>query len=508
MASSAPPSIHHERPPFYRDVTVVKWAVQVLALMLTIGALWFLAKQAGDNLRASNVPTDYNFLSVNPGIDLSSGIDTDPDTGGRALWVGMVNTLRMAIAGIFVATIVGVLVGLARLSNNWLLRKLGTVFVETLRNVPLLVQILFYGAIFASLDRVSMDVGPINGWFHLSNKGLSMPRVHIADGFYQWMIVIGIGLFAANFLRKRRIAEHDLSGEETYPILSAFGLIVVIGILGWFVHPIFGFVGNIFSSLSSAVSAIPEGAVQVLIAFLSVGLSVYWIRGFLKSRRTPAGLAKLTDDDYFRMIFAATGGLLGAVFFLFLWPGLSSWMINSGSDLFEVLSNKFGNGRSGRPVDIALPEVVQVGKFPNYGPSGLNFSIGFAAVFFGVVFYTSAFIAEIVRGGILAVPKGQTEAAAALGLRRSIALRRVIIPQAARVMLPPLGNQYLNLTKNTSLAIAVGYSDIVQVGQTVYNQTGKTLPVVSIWMFFYLSCSLSISVVVNFFNVRMRIVER
>ena len=208
------------------------------------------------------------------------------------------------------------------------------------------------------------------------------------------------------------------------------------------------------------------------------------------------------------MIFAGVGGVLGAVFFLVLWPGLSSWMINSGSDLFEVLGNKFGNGRSGRPVDVALPDIVQVGKFPNYGPSGLNFSIGFAAVFFGVVFYTSAFIAEIVRGGILAVPKGQTEAAAALGLRRSTALRRVIIPQAARVMLPPLGNQYLNLTKNTSLAIAVGYSDIVQVGQTVYNQTGKTLPVVSIWMFFYLSCSLSISVIVNFFNVRMRIVER
>ena len=508
MASTAPPSIHHERPPLYRDVTVVKWVVQIIALLLTLGALWFLANQAGDNLKASNVPTDYDFLSVNPGIDLSSGIDTDPDTGGRALWVGMVNTLRMAIAGIFVATLIGVLVGLSRLSNNWLLKKLGTVFVETLRNVPLLVQILFYGAVFASLDRVSLDVGPVNGWFHVSNKGLSMPRVHIADGFYQWMIVIIIGLFAANFLRKRRIAQQDLSGEETYPILSAFGLIVVFGALGWFIHPIFGFVGNIFDALSSAVSAVPEGALQVLVAVLSVGTSVYWIRGFLNSRRTPAGLAKLTDDDYFRMIFAGVGGVLGAVFFLVIWPGLSSWMINSGSDLFEVLGNKFGNGRSGRPVDVALPDIVQVGKFPNYGPSGLNFSIGFAAVFFGVVFYTAAFIAEIVRGGILAVPKGQTEAAAALGLRRSTALRRVIIPQAARVMLPPLGNQYLNLTKNTSLAIAVGYSDIVQVGQTVYNQTGKTLPVVSIWMFFYLSCSLSISVIVNFFNVRMRIVER
>ena len=198
----------------------------------------------------------------------------------------------------------------------------------------------------------------------------------------------------------------------------------------------------------------------------------------------------MTDDDYFRMIFAAVGGVLGAIFFLILWPGLSSWMINSLSDLFNVLSNKFGDGRTGRPIDVDLPNIVQTGKFPNYGPSGLNFSIGFAAVFFGVVFYTAAFIAEIVRGGILAVPKGQSEAAAALGLKRATALRRVIIPQAARVMLPPLGNQYLNLTKNTSLAIAVGYSDIVQVGQTVYNQTGKTLPVVSIWMLFYLSLSL------------------
>jgi len=508
VATNSPPSIHHERPPLYRDVTVVKWVVQIVALLLTLGALWFLANQAGDNLRASNVPTDYDFLSFNPGIDLSSGIDTDPDTGGRALWVGMVNTLRMAVAGILVATILGVIVGLARLSNNWLLKKIGTVFVETLRNVPLLVQILFYGAVFASLDRVTADVGPINGWLHISNKGLSMPRAHIADGFYQWAVVLLIGLVVANFLRKRRIAQQDATGEETYPILSAFGLMVVVAIIGWFIHPIFGFIGNIFEALSSLVSSVPETVLQLVIGALCVGSSAYWIRGFLNSRRTPAGLAKLTDDDYFRMIFAAVGGVIGAVFFLVLWPGLSSWMINSASDLFEVLGNKFGNGRSGRPLDVDLPNIVQTGKFPNYGPSGLNFSIGFAAVFFGVVFYTAAFVAEIVRGGILAVPKGQTEAAASLGLRRSTALRRVIIPQALRVMLPPLGNQYLNLTKNTSLAIAVGYSDIVQVGQTVYNQTGKTLPVVSIWMFFYLSCSLSISVIVNFFNVRMKIVER
>ena len=191
-----------------------------------------------------------------------------------------------------------------------------------------------------------------------------------------------------------------------------------------------------------------------------------------------------------------------------VWPGLSSWIINSSSDLFAVLENKFGNGRTGGPFGVDRPEVIKPGKFEKYGPSGLTMSIGFAAVFFGVVLYTAAFIAEIVRGGILAVPKGQIEAANSLGMKRTTALRTVILPQALRVMMPPLGNQYLNLTKNTSLAIAVGFSDLVQVGQTVGNQTGKNLSVFAIWMLFYLACSLTISVVVNFFNVRLKIVER
>ena len=125
-----------------------------------------------------------------------------------------------------------------------------------------------------------------------------------------------------------------------------------------------------------------------------------------------------------------------------------------------------------------------------------------------MVLYTAAFIGENVRGGILAVPKGQSEAAGAIGLSRGQSLRHIILPQAFRIIMPPMGNQYLNLAKNTSLAIAVGYSDLVQVGTTVYNQTGKTLPVVAIWMLFYLSVSLTISVIVNYINVRLKIVER
>ena len=154
------------------------------------------------------------------------------------------------------------------------------------------------------------------------------------------------------------------------------------------------------------------------------------------------------------------------------------------------------------------PTIEGQGTIWNYGPQGLTMTIGFAAMFLGVTLYTAAFIAEIVRGGILAVPKGQTEAAAAIGLSRAQALRQVILPQAFRVSLPPLGNQYLNLTKNTSLGIAVGYADVVNVGSTVLNQTGRALPVIAIWMLFYLSCSLTISVIVNWFNVRMKIVER
>lgn len=507
MTDSSLATAAHQRPPFYRDATVVKWLVQVVTLIVVLGALFFLASRAGDNLQAKNVPTDYDFLSVNPGIDLSEGIDTDPETGGRALWVGMVNTLRMALAGIVVATVLGVLVGLARLSNNWVLKKLASVFIETLRNIPLLVQILLYGAILASLPRVGLDQGPWNGWIHLSNKGLSIPRVYVAEGFYQWLLVVGLGVVAGRWVYHRRVALHDATGRDTQPLLSAVGVVALFGVVGWFVHPLFGWFGVIPDAIARGLDAVPESALQALLSVGAVAVAVLWIRRFLDQHRTPAGLARLTDDDYFRMIFAGVGAALGVVVVV-LWPGLSSWMLNSSRDLFEVLGDKFGGGRTGPPIDAQRPDIVQSGRFPNYGPAGLNLSIGFAAVFFGVVLYTAAFIAEIVRGGILAVPKGQTEAAAAVGLRRSTALRRVILPQAFRIIMPPMGNQYLNLTKNTSLAIAVGYSDLVQVGQTVYNQTGKTLPVVSIWMLFYLACSLTISVVVNAVNVRLRIVER
>ncbi len=497
-----------QRPPFYRDATVVKWLVQVATLILVLFAMFFLASQAGDNLTAKGIKTGFDFLDVDPGIQLNGGIDDDPATGGRALWVGMVNTIRLSIGGIIAATILGIFVGVARLSNNWMVNKIASGFIEYMRNIPLLVHIIVFFAVLGGLNKFTADVGPINGWLHISNKGVSTPRAFISDGFYQWAVFLLIGAIAGRFVMKKRKAKQDATGAETYPLGSFFGVVAIFAIVGWFLHPIFGWVGSIFQTIADVIDVIPQSAVRVALSLIAIAAAVWWIRRFLDSRRTPAGLAKLTDDDWFRMIFAGVGALLAAVFFFIVWPGFSSWLLNSSRDLFEVAANKFGDGRDGLPLGINRPDIAQRGNFANPGPAGLNLDTGVAALFFAIVMYTAAFIAEIVRGGILAVPKGQTEAAQAIGLRRSTMLRRIILPQAFRVSLPPLGNQYLNLTKNTSLAIAVAYTDLVQVGQTILNQSGKSLEVFAIWMLFYLACSLTISAVVNFFNVRLAIVER
>ena len=496
-----------QRVPLWRDVIVLKWVTQVFLLVMVLGAMFFLASQAGDNLRARNISTEFDFLHEPVMIQISEGIDTHPDTGARALWSAMVNTLRISGAGIIFATVLGVVVGLARLSDNWLVRRIGTTWVEVFRNIPLLVQMIIIFSTLTALPRVGLGSGPINGWLHISNKGISMPRVFMADGFYQWAVVVLIGTVAAHYVRRHRQRIQDETGANTSPILWALGTVALFGLVGLFVHPAFSWLGSVFGAIAELFDSLPTAAPQVLFSAAAIGVATTWIRRFLSARRSAIGHLLLSDDDWFRMIFAALTSLV-VVLLVVRWSGLSAWTLDSSRDLFEVLEAKFEVDGAARPFDAMRPDIVQKNRFPNYGTNGLTMSIGFASVFFAVVFYTSAFIGENVRGGILAVPKGQTEAAKAVGLKRGQVLRHVVLPQAIRVIMPPTGNQYLNLLKNTSLAIAVGYSDIVQVGTTVFNQTGMTLPVVFIWMLFYLSCSLTISVVVNWFNVRMRLVER
>jgi general L-amino acid transport system permease protein len=240
-----------------------------------------------------------------------------------------------------------------------------------------------------------------------------------------------------------------------------------------------------------------------------VAAAIYRIRGLIESHRTPAGLGRFTDDDIFRIVFAGVGAA-AMVALVVLWPGLSSWIGNGLTDMFAVLETKFEWLGTGRPLDAMRPTLVLIndGAITNYGPTGLSMTATFFPLFVGVTLYTAAFIAEIVRGGILAVDRGQTEAAEAVGLNRAQTLRRVVLPQAFRIILPPLGNQYLNLAKNTSLGIAVAFGELVTVGQTIYNQTGRTIQVIILWMIFYLTVSLILSAIVNYFNVRLKLVER
>ncbi|MDE0268921.1 MAG: ABC transporter permease subunit [Acidimicrobiaceae bacterium] len=497
---------------FYRDVVFVKWLAQLVALCAVIFVLVFLATQAESNLEAKSIQVGYDFLDINPGFKISEGIDVDPATGGRALWVGMVNTIRLAIAGIVLSTAIGVFVGVGRLSGNWLVKRIAGIYVETTRNIPLLVQILIINAVLVSLPSLlplTKEEGTVKtGWMFISNKGLAVPRVFIGEGFYQWMMFVLLGVAVGYGVKHILQRRKDKTGCETYPVIGFVGLVGFFGIIGWWIHPMFAGVGSVFAVLSSFIDSRSPSDVRYMVSALAIVLAVVVIVWKLRMHSTPMGLGKLSENDYFQMIFAVISAGFAIYLVSSLWPGLASWIHNSTRDLFDLLADKFGGDRTGQPIDAMRPNIEQPGKFPNYGPSGLNFSRGLASIYFGVVLYSAGFIAEVVRGGILAVPKGQTEAALAIGLRKTTMLRRVILPQALRVILPPLGNQYLNLAKNTSLAIAVGYSDVVQVGQTLYNQTGRTLEVVSLWMCFYLACSLSISVVVNFFNLRLKIVER
>ncbi len=496
-----------QRPPLWRDAGVLKWFAQIVALVLVVGTLWFLSTEAVDNLEAGGISPGTEWLNGPANIQLSEGIDTVPNSAGRALWSGMVTNLRLAVIGIILSTILGLAVGLARLSNNWLANKAASIFIETLRNIPVLVQILLWLTILTSIGALTPDRGPISGWLIISQKGVSGPRIFLADGFYQWAVLMGLAGVVTYFVRKSLNAKRDREGGTSQAGKATVAIMGVSAVVFWFINPIVGFLGTPLQAISDGWGGIPQPVMQAILSALAAGAAVNWIRRFLNSRRTPAGLAKLTDDDYFRMIFAGIAALLAVIVLWRWWPGLSSWIINSGSDFWQVAADKFGDGRGARPLDGMKPTVSE-GRFANYGPTGWTLTVFAAALLFGLVFYTASFIAEIIRGGILAVAKGQTEAAAALGLSRSQALRKVILPQAFRIVMPPLGNQYLNITKNTSLAIAVGLSDVVQVGQSLANKNNQFLTVFAIWMLFYLACSLTISLIVNTINARLAIVER
>jgi general L-amino acid transport system permease protein len=398
MSTSTPP-IQRTTIPFYRDTRIIAIIVQVVFAVVVIVGLWWLYVNMMNGLRRVNLLPTFSFLSVPAGFPIAeSVIAYDPGmTYGRAFMVGILNTVRIAIVGIILATILGVILGICRLSSNWLLRNLATAYVEIVRNIPLLLQLIFWFFLTKAFPRVQESI-EIGGVIFLHNRGVTLAWPRLADSFGAWMPWLLVGLVAGvTFYVVRRIqfVRRDRPG-----VALPYALLITLGI-----------------------------------ALLG---------------------------------YVATFVLAGT------WP--------------------------------LVLEIPQLERFNFVG--GITVTASFFALLTGLVIYTAVFIGEIVRSGIQAVNKGQREAARALGLTPGQTLRLVIFPQALRIMIPPMTSQYLNLTKNSSLAIAVAYPDLFYVASTINNQTGQAVPVILMLMVSYLSVSLITSLLMNWYNRRIQLVER
>jgi general L-amino acid transport system permease protein len=498
----------HQKTPLWRNATVLKWAAQLVVLAGVIALFVTLGSRAAENFEQSDISFSWQWLSDPTGVQIREGIDTTPDSGARALVVGIVNTLRVAVSGIIVATILGTIIGIARLSSNWIVNKLATIYIETIRNIPLLVQIFFWSALAVSLPSLTReDVGVY--WFKVSNKGFALSWVFTDGGFWAWLVFVVVGLFVARWVAKRRKRHFEETGNPGHGARYAVLTVLVFAVVGWFAWPVLGFMEPILKAIGDFMDDVPAIIVPIILAAASLIIAALWIRNFFESRRTPAGFGKMTDDDWFRVIFVALSGIVLAFLAFVICDAQIETVAGDIRSVGELILLTIGNFFRWLARGFGSEVILRGGaEIPQYGPTGLVVTVPFFALWTGVTLYTAAFIAEIVRGGILAVPKGQTEAAMAMGLRRSQYLRQIILPQAFRIILPPLGNQYLNLAKNTSLGLAVAYADIVAVGTTIINQTGQSLPVVLVWMAFFLSMSLGISAVVNYYNRKLQLVER
>ncbi len=380
---------------FINDPKVRGLFFQVLVILLLIAATWWIVNNVIDNLRRSNIASGFSFLRSRAGFDIAESpiAYTSDSTYGRAILVGFLNTLIVAGTGIATATVIGFLVGIGRLSNNWLIRKICTVYVELFRNIPPLLVIFFwYFGVLSVLPGARESIHLPFETF-LNNRGFYSPRPVWGDGAWLTGAAFVIGVALAWFVA-RRARQRQMATGQSFPVFRT-SVALIVGL------PLLAF----------ALSGFP-----------------------------------LSFDVPQQSTFNLTGG-------------------------FQV-----------------KPE--------------------FLSLYLALSFYTAAFIAEIVRAGILGVSHGQTEAARALGLRQRQTLRLVVVPQALRIIIPPLTSQYLNLTKNSSLAIAIGYPDLVATGGTVLNQTGQAIEIVVIWMVIYLGISLVTSAFMNWFNAKMALVER
>lgn len=375
---------------------VRSYGFQIFALVAFVLFVWVIGSNVATNLARSNTASGFGFLNGRSGFDIGDTLIeySSNSTYGRAILVGFLNTMLVAVIGIITATILGFIVGIGRLSKNWLIARISTVYVEVFRNLPPLLVIFFwYSGVLRALPGVRDAIElPLDVF--LSNRGLTFPKPIWADGsFYYILASLVVAIIASVIVAKIAKKKQMETGQRT-PVLPINALLII--------------------------------------------------------------------------------GLPLATFFAL-----------------------------GSPLSFDVPVA---GRFNLSG--GATILPEFFALYLALSFYTAAFIAEIIRSGIKGVPHGQTEASTALGISPRHTTRLVVVPQAMRIIIPPLTSQYLNLTKNSSLGVAIGYPELVSTGGTTMNQTGQAVEVVAIWMVVYLSISIATSIFMNWFNARMALVER
>ncbi|BDA84935.1 amino acid ABC transporter permease [Aureimonas sp. SA4125] len=380
---------------FLTNPKVRSVAVQIILIVAVVAFAWWIVDNTARNMAQAKMASGFGFLSTRSSFEIGqTALEYSSNSSyGRAIIIGLLNTLIIAVSGIILATILGFIVGIARLSRNFLLRGLATVYVETFRNVPPLLVILFWYFGVLSLLQAPRNLPESAIGVYLTNRGLQMPAILFEPLAWLTFLALVAGIAGSMWLSRRNKAHQLATGERRSTLLPALAMIVGLPLL----------------------------------VFLLTGL--------------PASM-----------------------------------------------------------------EVPTATRFNLVG--GVQIRPEFIALFLALSIYTGAFIAEIVRAGILSVSKGQTEAAMAVGLKRGQLLRLVVVPQAFRVIIPPLTSQYLNLTKNSSLGFAIGYPELYSIGSTVANQAGQTVEIVAIWILCYLGLSLIASFLMNMFNARMALVER
>ena len=370
----------------------VLWQILLVLGLILLAAV--VVSNTATNLQRAGLASGFGFLFDTASFDINQRLIhyQSTSTYGRAFIVGGLNTIVVAVLGIAAATVIGFLAGVSRLSRNFLVSRIVGAWVEFTRNVPLLLQIIFWWVVILALPKVRQSLAFADA-VYLNNRGVRMP---------------------------------------------------------W---PVFG-----------------DGATLVLAALLAGVVAAFAVARWARARQQRTGRTFPSGWCALALIAGAT---------------LAAWFA------------------AGQPVTFDAPVM---GRFNLRG--GFNVTPELVALWLALSTYTGAFIAEIVRAGILSVGRGQVEAAGALGLRRGLTTRKIILPQALRVIVPPLTSQYLNLTKNSSLAVAIGYQDIVSIGDTVLNQSGQALEVISIYMAFYLALSLLTSAFMNWYNASIALVER